>query len=179
MIYLFKSSKNSRGIPWTSMGWDSARTFKLCQRLDCAHRRRHGRGRGKSAGANDKDQKKKKETPTESMEKLEHEDELRVQHLHGLCHYEIYPINRWHWPSLGDDSVFDDLRMSKKDCPQVLTTWRQRGFQYQYCQSDWSILLLINVSEYWRVLAIQGGNVNASDAPLSKTVPNRGYMHLM
>jgi hypothetical protein len=35
------------------------------------------------------DQKNKKETPTESMEKLEHEDELQVQHLHGLCHYEI------------------------------------------------------------------------------------------
>ena len=35
------------------------------------------------------DRKNKKETPTEPVEKLEHEDELQVQHLHGLCHYEI------------------------------------------------------------------------------------------
>lgn len=62
-------------------------------------------GAGKELEPTLKDQKNKKETPTESMEKLEHEDELRVQHLHG------------------DDSVFDDLKMSKKDYPQVLTTW--------------------------------------------------------
>jgi hypothetical protein len=30
-----------------------------------------------------KDQKHDKETPQEELEKLEHEDELRVQHLHG------------------------------------------------------------------------------------------------
>ena len=53
-------------------------------------------GVGKVLGPTLKDQKNKKDTPIESMEKLEHEDELRVQHLHGLCHYEIYPINRWH-----------------------------------------------------------------------------------
>ena len=80
-------------------------------------------GVGKVLGPTLKDQKNKKDTPIESMEKLEHEDELRVQHLHGLCHYEIYPINRWHSPSLGNDSVSDDLKMSKKDYPQVLTTW--------------------------------------------------------
>ncbi|KAF2495188.1 hypothetical protein BU16DRAFT_461127 [Lophium mytilinum] len=53
-----------------------------------------------------KDQKNDdKETPLEEMEKLEHEDELRVQHLHG------------------DDSVFDDLKMSKSEYPKVPTTW--------------------------------------------------------
>ena len=46
-------------------------------------------GVGKALEPTLKDQKNKKETPTESMEKLEHEDELQVQHLHGLCHYEI------------------------------------------------------------------------------------------
>jgi hypothetical protein len=30
-----------------------------------------------------KDQKHNKETPQEELEKLEHEDELRVEHLHG------------------------------------------------------------------------------------------------
>jgi hypothetical protein len=30
-----------------------------------------------------KDQKHDKETPQEELEKLEHEDELRVEHLHG------------------------------------------------------------------------------------------------
>ncbi|KAF2819523.1 tetrapyrrole biosynthesis, uroporphyrinogen III synthase [Ophiobolus disseminans] len=52
-----------------------------------------------------KDQKHDKETPQEELEKLEHEDELRVKHLNG------------------DDSVFDDLKLSKKDYPKVPTTW--------------------------------------------------------
>ncbi|KAH7410371.1 tetrapyrrole biosynthesis, uroporphyrinogen III synthase [Phaeosphaeria sp. MPI-PUGE-AT-0046c] len=52
-----------------------------------------------------KDKKHEKETPQEELEKLEHEDELRVKHLHG------------------DDSVFDDLQISKKDYPKVPTTW--------------------------------------------------------
>ncbi|KAF7671906.1 hypothetical protein GT037_010129 [Alternaria burnsii] len=52
-----------------------------------------------------KDQKHDKETPQEEIEKLEHEDELRVEHLHG------------------DDSVYDDLKISKKEYPQVATTW--------------------------------------------------------
>lgn len=62
-------------------------------------------GVGKALEPTLEDRKNKKETPTESMERLEHEDELQVQHLHG------------------DDSVFDDLKMSKKDYPQTLTTW--------------------------------------------------------
>ncbi|KAH3919897.1 hypothetical protein HBI56_032400 [Parastagonospora nodorum] len=52
-----------------------------------------------------KDKKHDKETPQEELEKLEHEDELRVEHLHG------------------DDSIFDDLKISKKDYPKVPTTW--------------------------------------------------------
>ncbi|KAF5849468.1 hypothetical protein GGP41_006375 [Bipolaris sorokiniana] len=52
-----------------------------------------------------KDQKHDKETPLEEIEKLEHEDELRVEHLHG------------------DDSIYDDLKISKREYPQVSTTW--------------------------------------------------------
>ena len=36
-----------------------------------------------------KDQKHDKETPEEEIEKLEHEDELRIQHLHGKCHSQL------------------------------------------------------------------------------------------
>ncbi|KAH0142077.1 hypothetical protein KCU67_g14206, partial [Aureobasidium melanogenum] len=46
-----------------------------------------------------------KETPQEEIEKLEHEDELRVQHLKG------------------DDTVFADLGLSHKQYPSVPTTW--------------------------------------------------------
>ncbi|KAK4555988.1 hypothetical protein LTR86_006684 [Recurvomyces mirabilis] len=46
-----------------------------------------------------------KETPAEELEKLEHEDELRVEHLKG------------------DDTVFADLGISAKDYPSVKTTW--------------------------------------------------------
>lgn len=52
-----------------------------------------------------KDQKHDKETPQEEIEKLEHEDELRVQHLNG------------------DDSIYADLRISKDEYPKVPTTW--------------------------------------------------------
>ncbi|KAK3068349.1 hypothetical protein LTR53_014165 [Teratosphaeriaceae sp. CCFEE 6253] len=46
-----------------------------------------------------------KETPAEELEKLEHEDELRIQHLKG------------------DDTVYLDLGISAKDYPSVKTTW--------------------------------------------------------
>lgn len=53
-----------------------------------------------------KDEKSdEKETPQEEIEKLEHEDELRVEHLKG------------------DDTVFDDLGLSHKEYPSVPTTW--------------------------------------------------------
>ncbi|PNS15387.1 hypothetical protein CAC42_646 [Sphaceloma murrayae] len=47
----------------------------------------------------------KKESPEEELEKLEHEDEIRVNHLKG------------------DDTIFEDLGISKKDYPDVATTW--------------------------------------------------------
>ncbi|PSK56711.1 hypothetical protein B9Z65_6335 [Elsinoe australis] len=47
----------------------------------------------------------KKETPGEELEKLEHEDEIRIKHLKG------------------DDTIFADLGISKKDYPDVATTW--------------------------------------------------------
>jgi hypothetical protein len=52
-----------------------------------------------------KDKKHGKEEPKEELEQLEHEDELRIEHLHG------------------NDSVFDDLKITKNDYPKVPTTW--------------------------------------------------------
>ncbi|KAF2739521.1 tetrapyrrole biosynthesis, uroporphyrinogen III synthase [Polyplosphaeria fusca] len=56
-------------------------------------------------GAIEKDRRHDKAAPKEELDELEHEDELRVKHLSG------------------DDSVFDDLGISKKDYAQVPTTW--------------------------------------------------------
>ncbi|KAK4991408.1 hypothetical protein LTR66_003760 [Elasticomyces elasticus] len=60
---------------------------------------------GKAVEPSSKDQKHHKETPEDEMNLLEDEDKRRVEHLHG------------------DDTVFDDLGISSKDYPKVLTTW--------------------------------------------------------
>ena len=58
------------------------------------------------AEGTEKDEKDdSKETPTEELEKLEHEDELRIEH------------------AKGDDTVYADLSLSAKDYPSVKTTW--------------------------------------------------------
>jgi hypothetical protein len=60
----------------------------------------------KATGKLPEDEKNdKKDTPLEEMEKLEGEDERRIEHLKG------------------DDSVFEDLKLSKEDYPKVPTTW--------------------------------------------------------
>ncbi|MCJ1310023.1 hypothetical protein MMC25_003684 [Agyrium rufum] len=52
-----------------------------------------------------KDDKHDKDTPLEEMERLEREDEIRIEHLKG------------------DDSVFEDLGLSSKEYPKVPSTW--------------------------------------------------------
>ncbi|KAF4548930.1 Hypothetical protein D9617_24g016430 [Elsinoe fawcettii] len=47
----------------------------------------------------------KKESPEEALEKLENEDQIRINHLKG------------------DDTIFEDLGISKNDYPDVATTW--------------------------------------------------------
>ncbi|KAL8830165.1 MAG: hypothetical protein Q9191_001587 [Dirinaria sp. TL-2023a] len=59
----------------------------------------------KAAGQQNQDEGDGKDQPIEEMEKLEHEDEIRVEHLKG------------------DDTVFVDLGLSSKDYPKVQTTW--------------------------------------------------------
>ncbi|KAL8855341.1 MAG: hypothetical protein Q9178_008013 [Gyalolechia marmorata] len=51
------------------------------------------------------DEEQNKQEPKEELEKLEHEDELRVEHLKG------------------DDTVFEDLGLSSKEYPKLQTTW--------------------------------------------------------
>lgn len=50
-----------------------------------------------------------------------HEDELRVEHLQGMSIASTYTYRSN--SQLGDDSVFDDLKISKNDYPKVPTTW--------------------------------------------------------
>jgi hypothetical protein len=79
-----------------------------------------------------KDKRHDKETPQEELEKLEHEDELRVKHLHGMSlprseQSEMFSGGRMGFVLIymitGNDSVFDDLQISKKEYPEVPTTW--------------------------------------------------------
>ncbi|KAI9707076.1 MAG: hypothetical protein M1836_000036 [Candelina mexicana] len=60
---------------------------------------------GKAAEQSSKDEKHDKDTPLEEMEKLEHEDELRVQHLKA------------------DDPVFDDLGLDSQNYKKLETSW--------------------------------------------------------
>jgi hypothetical protein len=69
-----------------------------------------------------KNEKHDKETPKEEMEQLEHEDELRVQHLKGKPgELEVVFANTDDSPD--DDLVFEDLKISKDEYPKLPTTW--------------------------------------------------------
>jgi len=61
------------------------------------------------------------ETPQEELEKLENEDELRVENLKGEQHCCFPPAKAN--ILAGDDSIFADLGISSKDYPKVMTTW--------------------------------------------------------
>jgi len=92
-----------RGLAWTEVK-PNYLDYENAQILLMGHS--NNSELGKAVEPTSKDQKNDdKETPLEEIEKLGHEDELRVQHLHG------------------DDSVFDDLKMSKEEYPKIPTTW--------------------------------------------------------
>lgn len=78
------------------LDYNNAQLLMIGESLDDSH----------ALEATSKDQQSdNKETPQEEIEKLEHEDELRVEHLKG------------------DDTVFADLGLSHKEYPSVPTTW--------------------------------------------------------
>ena len=72
-------------------------------------------GEGKQVG------EKEKEETKEEIERLEGEDEIRVKHLKGKC--EVYGEGMCANRLIGDDAVFADLGISKKEYPQVPSTW--------------------------------------------------------
>ncbi|KAK5705522.1 hypothetical protein LTR97_002641 [Elasticomyces elasticus] len=85
-----------------SLGWLPARP----EHLNYAHAQVLLIGEDFNGEGTQKDEKdESKETPVEELEKLEHEDELRIEHLKG------------------DDTVYLDLGISAKDYPSVKTTW--------------------------------------------------------
>ncbi|KAB2574120.1 Neurofilament medium polypeptide [Lasiodiplodia theobromae] len=91
-----------RGLAWVSakpqyLSYDNVQILLIGEGTDDSF--------GHALDPKSKDQREGKEEPREELEKLEHEDELRVEHLHG------------------NDTVFDDLKLSKNEFPQVPTTW--------------------------------------------------------
>lgn len=69
-----------------------------------------GEGQGsleKATEIQSKDQEQGKDDPLKQIEDLEHEDEIRVQHLDAQ----------------GKDAIFADLRLHVVEYPKVQTTW--------------------------------------------------------
>lgn len=82
-----------------------------------------GNGLDKATEPQPGDDKHDKDTPLEEMEKLEHEDELRVKHLNGSYAIANFSNVNFVLTVEGDDSVFEDLGLSSKEYPKVQTTW--------------------------------------------------------
>ena len=58
------------------------------------------------------------------MEKLEHEDEIRVEHLKGMALlFSTFTLLVLTNGCSGDDAVYEDLTTSAKDYPKLQTTW--------------------------------------------------------
>jgi hypothetical protein len=81
-----------------------------------------GENTDKAVEPTKKNEKHDKETPKEEIEQLEHEDELRVQHLKGRPG-DLRCTTAFADPLPGGDSVFEDLKISKDEYPKLPTTW--------------------------------------------------------
>jgi hypothetical protein len=81
-----------------------------------------GENTDKAVEPTKKNEKHDKETPKEEIEQLEHEDELRVQHLKGKLGAIPVVVSTTD-VSPGDDSIFEDLKISKDEYPKIPTTW--------------------------------------------------------
>jgi hypothetical protein len=80
-----------------------------------------GENTDKAVEPTTKNERHNKETPKEEIEQLEHEDELRVQHLKGKSG-RLTALSCTNVFS-GDDSVYEDLKISKDEYPKLPTTW--------------------------------------------------------
>ncbi|KAL8918469.1 MAG: hypothetical protein Q9172_005410 [Xanthocarpia lactea] len=97
----FRSSTNSTAAAWMALE-PKLLDYENTQFLLIGHKED---SLEKATVPQTDDEKIDKEAPKEELEKLEHEDELRVQHLKG------------------DDSVFEDLGLDSKEYPKLQTTW--------------------------------------------------------
>lgn len=105
-----------RGLAWTEVR-PKYLDHEYCQILLI------GENTDKAVEPTKKNEKHNKETPKEEIEQLEHEDELRVQHLKGKPSLEASDVLSHTNMFLGDDSVFEDLKISKDEYPNLPTTW--------------------------------------------------------
>lgn len=76
LIVLYRIIQEFRGLAWAGVK-PAYLDHAYCQILLIGEHMEAG------VEPTTKDQKHDKETPREELEKLEHEDELRVEHLHG------------------------------------------------------------------------------------------------
>jgi hypothetical protein len=76
----------------------------------------------KATESRPKDEREGKDDPEKEIEKLEGEDEIRVEHLKGE------KLLAWGFENGtndcgGDDAIFADLQVTTKDIPEIKTTW--------------------------------------------------------
>lgn len=81
----------------------------------------------KAAAQPEQDDGGEKETPLEELEKLEEEDEGRVEGLKGMCYsfsffFRVF-MGMIANDRLGDDAVFADLGLSAQEFSKLQTTW--------------------------------------------------------
>jgi hypothetical protein len=103
-----------RSLRWTALE-PKHLEFDNCQFLLIGHKD-HSFEKGTETDKDEKD-------PKEELEKLEHEDEIRVEHLKGMLRHSPTSILTIPYRHLGDDTVFEDLGIDAKDYPKVPTTW--------------------------------------------------------
>lgn len=76
-----------------------------------------------SLAASSKDDSDEHKSPYEELERLEHEDEARIQNMKGIrTTLHCTSLSLLTFPT-GDLSIFEDLHISSKEYPKVKTTW--------------------------------------------------------
>jgi hypothetical protein len=83
-----------------------------------------GEGQGEFGGAVNTEHESGEDThegPEEELEKLDEEENIRISHLKCMMH----PLKAGfiQLTILGDDTIFEDLTIAKKDYPAVRSTW--------------------------------------------------------
>ena len=69
------------------------------------------------------DSKDEHKSPYEELERLEEEDEARIQNMQGMIIMSEWNIFKSLTFLAGDLSIFEDLHISSKEYPKIKTTW--------------------------------------------------------